>query len=664
MKTELLRQTPIIRCNDCGSPEIIAYCHHCGKPMCAKHGPVKPGFYWFTENCEFQGFSMSQWPFNGDQGAHCKDCAHSSLNYRRILIYPGSLIALICLLLLVAKVSALVDCIGNLPAAFPHGQAIFSEAVRDPSIYEGVQPGLCYMPSQIERSLETVTDLAVFGLGLVMAAVGYRLIQRRKKVESVGEFGQPVHLGPVTDQIKVVEVLKATFRINADLQSSSEIVDPVSGVVYPFLNFSPQDIRRVREYQEKYHPPEESDVRYSAGFLVTHFHTNQKIQFANGKSNFPAKIIPLRGFVSKQLYLNESKGLAKAWVLEPFSYTFCPTQENLEDWSQVPVRIVPLLEEMGSSHQVRLQIQINTRFFPTLKKYKETDLSEIPQVVMEDLILLQKAVIRGDMEYLGRPKTSGIVRELEDKKYFSAEWQNLWMLPKEDIVSLNLPSMIFQNKFGPDTHLTGSLQIRVPALISGISAVQYISSLGFPVKDKRDTSRDLPFIGYTIIELEFDLALNKLPISNPKVHLESLKNGHQSSEGCEKFYYAGSPTPEHVQKFLDAISQGPSTSGDSYMYLRSVVQDPKRVTEDPDARHMWYWDVTGRYYYEVTPIDFHLVIYGNEGEGENSRTYVELSVKSFLCENEKEACGELKGILKDTFEKIQAQADETLGQEV
>lgn len=660
MNTQLLRQTPIVRCAECGSPDVVAYCHHCGKPMCAKHGPVKPGLYWFTENREFQGFSMSQWPLNGNQGAHCKDCAHSSLNYRRLLIYPGILIALISAIILLTRGAALVNCLTSLPPSFPQGSAIFSEAIRDPSIYQGVDPNLCYMPTLIERILATFTSLAAIALGLAMAVCGYILIQRRKKVDSTGEFGQPVHLGPATDQIKAVEVIKAAFRIDTDLQAKSEIKGPVTGTIFPFLRFSSQDIERIHEYRKKYHPSEAIDLEYCAGYLVTRFQTNQKIHFENGSGSFLTKIFPLRGSVSKQPYLSESKGSAEAWVIDkPLTYTFCLDQENLEDWNQVPVRLLPLLEEKGSSQQVRFQVQINTRFFPTLKAYQDPN----GQIPLEHLIVLQKVEIRGDMEYLGKPKTNGIVKELEDKKYFSAEWQNLWTLPKEGITNIDVPPMTFKNQFQPDTRLTGSLQIRVPALVSGIAAVQYASSLGFPVKDGRNLSRDLPFTGFTLIELEFDIAMNKLPTSNPQVHLEPLGNGRMTGEKAGIFYYPGSPTPDQVQKFLIAISRGPSAAGDSYMYLRSVVQDPKRLCEDQNADNMWYWDVTGRYYEDVTPADFHLVIYGMEGGADDCRTFVELSVKSFLCEDEKKARDGLKGILKTTFDVIKAQADATLGQE-
>lgn len=663
MTIQLLRQTPIIRCTECGSPEIVAFCHHCGKPMCAKHGPVKPGLYWFTENREFNGFTLSQWPFNGNQGAHCKECAHSSLNYRRILIYPGILIALICLYILFSKVTTLAGCIGNLPATFPQGLAIFSDGIRDPTIFSGVEAGVCYIPSLIERILGTVNYLTLFSLGVAMVILGSVLVQKRKRVESIGEFGLPVHLGPTTNQIEAIEVLKASFRIDTRSSSSAELQSPVSGIVYPFLRFSQQDILRIHEYREKYRLSKEVDLKYSAGYLVTRFHNNQQLQFSNNGGSSLPKIYPLQGFVKNQAYLSENKGQAESWAVNPLTYSFYPPEDNQEDWNQVPVRIIPLLEEMGSSQQVKLQVQLNTRFFPTLKQYEESNSERIPQVVPEDLILLQKAIVRGDMEYLGKPKTNGIVKELEDKKYFTVEWQNLWVLPQKDVINISLPSMTFKRKFLPETRLTGSLQIRVPALISGIVAVEYVSSLGYPVKDRINASRNLPFMGYSILEIEFDLALNKLPVSTMKVHIKSLSQENKTGEEIGKLYYPGGPTPENVQRFINALSQGPSTYGDPYMYLRSVVQDPKRVSEDPDADNMWYWDVTGRYYYEVTPIDFHIVIYGIEGEAKSNRTYVELSVKSFLCEDGRENSNELHGVLKRAFNTIKSHADAIFGQE-
>lgn len=664
MKTDLVQQTPLIRCHKCGSPDVTVYCHHCGKPMCSSHGPVKPGQYWFTENREFDGFSMNKWPLLTNQGAHCESCAHSNLNLIRILIIPGILATLIGVYLLLTNLSSLLDCINQMPPPFNRYPALFSEALRDPDVYRGVEGKLCYLPFLVGQLPNLITGLAITGIGIATIISGNVLRRQRKLWESAGEKSLPVHLGPVTNQLQVVESLTATFSTGSDQQIRATLNTPITGTILSDLRFTPMDIRRVAEYRQKYTLKPNADLRYSAGYLAIHPTSNQVVSSYDARSSSLYQVFPLHGHTSEQPYLNETKGMADSIVVQPFTYTFYPNASTFEDWNQVPVRIIPLLTEMGGTQQIQLQVQINSAFFSGLKETPIANREGVQAIDPNQFIYLQRAMIQGNMEQLGRPITSGIVKDLENNKVFCVEWQNLWKPVDNKVLSFLLPSMTFKNTITPDTRLTGTLQLRIPALLSGLDRVEYISSLGFPVSEKRSAGDPLEFHRFTELTLHFDLALNKLPLSKAHVVTRELPVEKENQNQPYRAFYPVEPSPARVQAFLKVLSQAPATVGDSYIYIRSVVQDPKRVTETPSAENTWYWDITGNRFTEVMPVDFHIVIYGDEGSRTNCRTYIDVSVKGHLCEDGNDHGQMDYNVLTKTLDHIQARAYEVFGQEI
>ena len=132
MKTTIISKGSMVRCYKCGSSQVSSICHHCGRPMCSRHGPVKPLLSWFTENREFKNLSLDKWPFRGDDGVHCEFHVHSTLNFRRIMIYPGLIVAIIGLVLLILAILSTIMCLTHWPTNVVISAAYLSEILKRP----------------------------------------------------------------------------------------------------------------------------------------------------------------------------------------------------------------------------------------------------------------------------------------------------------------------------------------------------------------------------------------------------------------------------------------------------------------------------------------------------------------------------------------------------
>jgi len=78
------RRHSAVRCYACGSPQVRAVCHHCGKFLCAKH-IARPHFY-EEPSREFKDMVRpSQWR----KSAHCEEDSHFVFAYLRGVFIPA-----------------------------------------------------------------------------------------------------------------------------------------------------------------------------------------------------------------------------------------------------------------------------------------------------------------------------------------------------------------------------------------------------------------------------------------------------------------------------------------------------------------------------------------------------------------------------------------------
>jgi hypothetical protein len=214
---------PQVRCYRCGSTAVYSLCHHCARPMCLEHSPkafrqegrlvsevgeaahdsAKPA------NREFAWLKHSD--LRRTAVYHCKDHAHLVRNTRP-LIWSGAGLAVLGVIV-----------------------ALFS-----------VLPGLV---------------LLLAGGGL--AAWGF--LQQRREAET-DSASRPLPLFPHVDSVEVIERLNGTvsltggrYKSNADKHVQGEIK----------IEMSANDGQDwLRQYRKKYRQQEHDPVSFAAGFAM------------------------------------------------------------------------------------------------------------------------------------------------------------------------------------------------------------------------------------------------------------------------------------------------------------------------------------------------------------------------------------------------------------
>jgi hypothetical protein len=675
--TEIREQGPQLRCYVCGNPNIHAICHHCGRPMCSLHSSLRPMSRLFFENREYNGISLGVWPLDNTRPAHCHEHAHSSPNYRRIMIAPGILILLASLWFLFLAVSDLGNCLTRRPENVQSDNPALSEMLRDPEIYTTFHQNLCYQP-ELAGNIWRFLQIGIVSF-FATATTGVGIYLNKERIASdLAGWRPKIPLAPVSDRFQAIEQLYARLTIDDLGKSIPEMEKSIEGTILTNLQFTPRDQERVKEYRQKYEISAQDDVSFHAGFLVLSGQPFLKFQEPNSGRTGWHNLFPLTAELKEQAYLVHRRGARNLALFQQLAYQITLSKDQSEDsWKGIPVRLVPLLSEIGNDRSLRLEIQLNSTFFPNLHNlYKN---GEIRELGVGKYVRVDEIYIDLNSSDFGRPQTSGLVIEKKssndglDAPVFRVTWRDLLFPIDDGILTITLPPLKFPQPIKRGTNLVGTLRIRVPSLISGLTGVLYFSSLGNPVKQKDNPAAPYPYQGTSLIHINFDVSLTPLSRAVRNTHKYQLpgdlnrinnllistqmqiKNeqsedeskseteneinqiysgppNHSIPENSQaKSFYQCAPSPELIQQLISMLSRDPGTNlATNNISLRKVQHDPPRIDESDAQLHRWYWDIAGRYYPMniPLPVDFHLVIYGSGAKHREkiNQTYVDLTI--------------------------------------
>lgn len=448
--------------------------------------------------------------------------------------------------------------------------------------------------------------LVMLLVGGGLAGFGYRLETRRK--QDASRTRPPLPVVPHIDSTSIRETVRGQLTLDRDGHYRTSI-EPVRGRMSIAMTFGRPDQDRLRSYRGKYLLAGE-DIEFSAGFAVLRGQAG--IRFEG--EQFPGGVIPLSGRVSDQPFLASSDAREGAqWRFD--------LKHRLRVRSEIdtlPLWLTPSLQPESDQRTLNLELQW-VGFGPD-----ETPL-ELDQV---GPLTLRVPVAWGNVESVNKRATVGTEDDPDHpgERVRVVEWRRP-PLDTDDMGRRRLTLVVrFENRINLDDTIRGTVETLFKGALSGLRGLQIYHPLGGKRTDyQRRMAR-------TEVSAAFELSLAGLRYQDLRVVPDQNKIEDASRVEADEF---PGVIPDH-ETVIDLTN---AMSDDGY-YVKRIIENPPRSGGRADIVNR-YWDIAGRHYDAVYPVDFNLILTGEEVHRgdirpEDGNTKVRLTVQGAYANDEME----------------------------
>jgi hypothetical protein len=557
MPSTVIEHAPQVRCYKCGSAEIDSVCHHCGKPMCKAHSPLAFRLAGKPAREPGPAAKLASQEFGGlgldtNRAAvyHCEDHAH-------IVGGRGGLFALGVVLAVLGIIVLLFDFV----------------------------PGLVLLLA-----------------GLVAAAIAIVRSRGASATEA-----PPLPVFPHVRAVNIVERLNGTVDLKTKEDTSSaggvkgEITEEYTssaGDVEGEITFAmahsdwQEPLKQYRRNRRrKYRLSEDAPVKFEAGFAMLEGPSGLK--FADGQ---PAVLEDGTGLrfggdsIDHDLFTTAVGRREGDWN-PSVSYGL---QEDRKP-EGIPLWIVPSLVP-GSGQRT---LQIDLHWNPLGSEGQGPDLE------LFDLIKLEVPASWGSMEGAS-PANAVTTAPAEGVKFREIDWQQLYPSDDEGTWTESegirrgnsrILTIQFEKPITKEPVLSGQVAATFNGTLSGLAGIGLYLPGG-----ARD--RKLEIKPKTRVTVDFTISLDAVRYQDDRVVPDENEDADKDRNRLAEF--AG-VVPDYgvVSELTNAISE-------EEFYVKSVIEHPPFVDDSRAYVLNRVWDIVGRYYQSVFPIDFNINLRGEE----------------------------------------------------
>jgi hypothetical protein len=157
-------------------------------------------------------------------------------------------------------------------------------------------------------------------------------------------------------------------------------------------------------------------------------------------------------------------------------------------------------------------------------------------------------------------------------------------------------SIQFEGQVNPEDEISGQLEAAMQGTLSGVTGVWLSNSLGA----RRGHTGEATI--KTRLDMNFRLSLASIRYQAIRVVPDRAAEDSDRDSYADEF--AVVPGDETVIALTNAMSE------EGY-YVKHVIENPPRSGRRADLVQR-YWDIAGRRYEGVYPIDFHIILTGEE----------------------------------------------------
>jgi hypothetical protein len=477
----------------------------------------------------------------------------------------------------------------------------------------------------------------VAGLILVVAGTSafiwsYRCVRR---ISVQYRLNMPVPLHPKVADVELIERLRGEITLGSRDGDYNTVLEPVEGTVSAKLTFGRPDADRVSHWRRR-RLTETTEARYCAGRLLLQGQFGIRVG-----EEVTSPVLALDGAVGDHaVFRAEDPPSSTRWEWIRHYELRAEPEINAG-----PVWITPSIIPESDRHGLELDIQW-VEFGPDKDRPLSLDTVE--------LLRLEFPVDWGDIHSWGVFQQESSVPQQAVKGLMPEGRRSLELTrvrpsaAKQDGKKCPAPrltlSIRFEGQVDQDDEISGRLEATMRGTLSGITEIRLFNALGGRRGIAGGASTK------TRVEVNFRLSLASIRYEASRVVPDRAAEDSDRESHADNF--AVIPDDETVIALTNAMSE------EGY-YVKHVIENPPRSGRRADLVQR-YWDIGGRRYEGVYPVDFHIILTGEEVHNggiraEGGTTKVRIVVKGSYTDDEMETR------IGDEWKRLHELTLETLG---
>lgn len=432
--------------------------------------------------------------------------------------------------------------------------------------------------------LNLLAGLVLLVAGAATAVAAYLADQKRRA--AVADLRPPLPVLPSLDSVRVTEILRGQVRLGAD-GSYASTPQPAEGMLEMELTLAKADRERLSAYREKYGLTAEDPVRFSAGYAVLKGEAGLAFQPGSESASMllpGGTAINFAGEVASHPLFRADGGRSAGQWTARFPYRLMGARVP----GSIPVWIVPSL--VPDSDKRTLEVDLH---WVALGDDEQPGQAPRPLRFLrfeEIKLIVPKAW--GNVESASPP--NAFISNPAGQPSRTIQWQPLTAAGQERTGSQTL-TIRFEKQISQLDTLTGSLRAAFRGTLSGVTDVRMFRPAGggWLQPPKATVSMEA--------RVDFELSLNSVRYQAVRV----VPDRNKDLDRPEIDHFSGV-----IPDYRTVIDLTDELSGSGY-YVKRVIENQPRGGGRANLVNR-VWDIAGRRYDGVFPIDFHITLTGEE----------------------------------------------------
>ena len=392
--------------------------------------------------------------------------------------------------------------------------------------------------------------------------------------------------------------------------------NPPKGKLEYSLSLTPRNKDQLGLFIQKYEIEEKASIPTDGGTVIIRGRPN--LTYDNPDESIlgeQAQTIILRSHTHQFPFLADSTQRDRDWIVSHEYKVFSDIIPS-SGRDALPFAIVPTLVMEGAHRAVMIDINIlEAAAFPQLR-----EMVKIERLTVD--VPASLGQVRNSSPSTRTSRKSSGDDELAMQQVI---WRDLPVTNDDQARRRKSFYLSFENSVKPEMVFKGHVSIQFKGTVSGADGVSYFNPLGI-------TQRIEDLYSTSWVEVDFDLSFESLRFQEDVSFQDTF-----SQENILLTYQV-------ITELTDALSkQG--------FYFKQSIENPETTSPRRAYAVNRYWDIEGRLYQGVYPIDFHLILKGEaalrpQEDGFVGEATAEISVKGTVTN------ADMRNEVKSVFDQL------------